>query len=166
MSSNNSKWDDFCERFSREEHMPHEHNGMFYTGSFGGDGEYPITVEIKNGQYKLFDSDLNEIEREIQEIDWEVSEAEKAGYDHFMYKEIQEQPEVIERTISGRLETTSEEIPIKLDEASKYEKIWILLWVHNNVINNVLVVIVFLCFLQAVDVLRRDLTVRAQPLHL
>ena len=82
-------------------------------------------VEIKNGQYKLFDSDLNEIEREIQEIDWEVSEAEKAGHDHFMYKEILEQPEVIERTISGRLETTSEEIPIKLDQASKYEKIWI-----------------------------------------
>ena len=82
-------------------------------------------VEIKNGKYKLFDSELNEIEREIQEIDWEVSEAEKAGYDHFMYKEILEQPEVIERTISGRLETTSKEIPIKLDEASKYEKIWI-----------------------------------------
>ena len=82
-------------------------------------------VEIKNGHYKLFDSDLNEIEREIQEIEWEVSEAEKAGHDHFMYKEILEQPEVIERTISGRIETTSEEIPIKLDEASKYEKIWI-----------------------------------------
>ena len=82
-------------------------------------------VEIKNGQYKLFDSDLNEIEREIQEIDWEVSEAEKLGHDHFMYKEILEQAEVIERTISGRLELTSEEIPINLDEASKYEKIWI-----------------------------------------
>ena len=48
-------------------------------------------VEIKNGQYKLFDSELNEIEREIQEIDWEVSEAEKLGHDHFMYKEILEQ---------------------------------------------------------------------------
>ena len=82
-------------------------------------------VEIKNGQYKLFDSELNEIEREIQEIDWEVSEAEKLGYDHFMYKEILEQSEVIERTISGRLETNSKEIPIKQDEASKYEKIWI-----------------------------------------
>ena len=79
-------------------------------------------VEIKNGQYKLFDSELNEIEREIQEIDWEVSEAEKLGYDHFMYKEILEQSEVIERTISGRLETTSKEIPIKQDEASKYRK--------------------------------------------
>ena len=82
-------------------------------------------VEIKNGQYKLFDSELNEIEREIQEIDWAVSEAEKLGHDHFMYKEILEQSEVIERTISGRLETTSKEIPIKQDEASKYEKIWI-----------------------------------------
>ena len=45
-----NKWDDFCERFSREQHLPHEHNGMFYTGSFGGDGGYPVTVEIKNGQ--------------------------------------------------------------------------------------------------------------------
>ena len=82
-------------------------------------------VEIKNGQYKLFDSDLNEIEREIQEIDWEVSEAEKAGYDHFMYKEILEQAEVIERTISGRLEIGSEEIPIDLNKAKGFEKIWI-----------------------------------------
>ena len=82
-------------------------------------------VEIKNGKYKLFDSELNEIQREIQEIDWEVSEAEKSGYDHFMYKEILEQSEVIERTLSGRLEASSDEIPIKLDEASKFEKIWI-----------------------------------------
>ena len=82
-------------------------------------------VEIKNGKYKLFDSDLNEIEREIQEIDWEVSEAEKSGYDHFMYKEILEQSEVIERTISGRLDTNSDDIPIMSDHASKFEKIWI-----------------------------------------
>ncbi len=82
-------------------------------------------VEIKNGKYKLFDSELNEIQREIQEIDWEVSEAEKSGYDHFMYKEILEQSEVIERTLSGRLEASSDEIPIKLNEASKFEKIWI-----------------------------------------
>ncbi len=42
-----------------------------------------------------------------------------------MYKEILEQSEVIERTLSGRLEASSDEIPIKLDEASKFEKIWI-----------------------------------------
>ena len=42
-----------------------------------------------------------------------------------MYKEILEQSEVIERTLYGRLEASSDEIPIKLNEASKFEKIWI-----------------------------------------
>jgi glucosamine--fructose-6-phosphate aminotransferase (isomerizing) len=82
-------------------------------------------VEIKNGQYQLFDIDMNEITREIQVIDWEVSEAEKSGHDHFMYKEILEQSEVIERTITGRLELGSEQIPIDLKHAKKFEKIWI-----------------------------------------
>lgn len=82
-------------------------------------------VEIKNGQYQLFDIDMNEITREVQLIDWEVSEAEKSGHDHFMYKEILEQSEVIERTITGRLELGSEQIPIDLEHAKKFEKIWI-----------------------------------------
>ena len=82
-------------------------------------------VEIHDGNYKLFDSDLNGIKREVQIIDWEVSEAEKSGHDHFMYKEILEQAEVIERTITGRLEEDSAEIPITKDEAQKYDKIWI-----------------------------------------
>lgn len=82
-------------------------------------------VEITNGKFKLFDENMNEISREIQEIDWKVSEAEKSGYDHFMYKEILEQAEVIERTISGRLEIGSEEIPIDLNKAKEFEKIWI-----------------------------------------
>lgn len=82
-------------------------------------------VEITNGKFKLFDENMNEISREIQEIDWKVSEAEKSGYDHFMYKEILEQAEVIERTISGRLEIGSAEIPIDLNKAKEFEKIWI-----------------------------------------
>ena len=82
-------------------------------------------VEIHDGNYKLFDADLNDIEREVQIIDWEVSEAEKSGHDHFMYKEILEQGEVIERTITGRLEEGSPEIPITKEKAQKYEKIWI-----------------------------------------
>ena len=43
-----------------------------------------------------------------------------------MYKEILEQGEVIERTITGRLEEGSPEIPITKEESyQKYEKIWI-----------------------------------------
>ena len=82
-------------------------------------------VEIKDGPYQLFDINMNTITREIQEIDWEVSEAEKSGHDHFMYKEILEQAEVIERTINGRLEVGSEEIPVDSKQAKQFEKIWI-----------------------------------------
>ena len=82
-------------------------------------------VEIKNGNYQLFDINMNKVTRDIQEIDWEVSEAEKSGHDHYMYKEILEQSEVIERTIAGRLELGSEEIPIDLKKAKQFEKIWI-----------------------------------------
>ena len=82
-------------------------------------------VEIKDGSYQLFDINMNKISREVQEIDWEVSEAEKSGHDHFMYKEILEQAEVIERTITGRLVIGSEEIPVDLNKAKQFEKIWI-----------------------------------------
>ena len=82
-------------------------------------------VEINDGNFTLYDKEKNVITRDIQVIDWEVSEAEKAGHDHFMYKEILEQAEVIERTISGRIEKNSTEIPIHLDKAKKFEKIWI-----------------------------------------
>ena len=82
-------------------------------------------VEIKDGSYQLFDINMNKISREVQEIDWKVSEAEKSGHDHFMYKEILEQAEVIERTITGRLEIGSEEIPVDLNIAKQFEKIWI-----------------------------------------
>lgn len=82
-------------------------------------------VEINDGNFTLYDIEKNVITRDIQVIDWEVSEAEKAGHDHFMYKEILEQAEVIERTIAGRIEKNSTEIPIHLDKAKKFEKIWI-----------------------------------------
>ena len=82
-------------------------------------------VEIKDGSYQLFDINMNKISREVQEIDWKVSEAEKSGHDHFMYKEILEQAEVIEKTITGRLEIGSEEIPVDLNKAKQFEKIWI-----------------------------------------
>ena len=82
-------------------------------------------VKIENGHFELFDINKNKISREIQVIDWEVSEAEKGGHDHFMYKEILEQPEVIKRTISGRLAGIESDIPISKEEAQKFEKIWI-----------------------------------------
>lgn len=43
------------------------------------------------------------IDREVTHIDWDAEQAEKGGYEHFMLKEIHEQPDVITETLSGRL---------------------------------------------------------------
>ena len=47
--------------------------------------------------------DGSEIEKEVQEIKWDAGMAEKAGYKHFMLKEIYEQPEAILNTFRGRM---------------------------------------------------------------
>ena len=44
------------------------------------------------------------IDREITHIDWDAAQAEKGGYEHFMLKEIHEQPDVITETLGGRLD--------------------------------------------------------------
>ena len=46
---------------------------------------------------------LQPVEKEISHIDWEIDAAEKGGYEHFMFKEIMEQPEALRRAILPRL---------------------------------------------------------------
>ena len=46
----------------------------------------------------------SEVDKEVQKIDWNASMAEKAGYKHFMLKEIYEQPQAITNTVSGRID--------------------------------------------------------------
>ena len=50
-------------------------------------------------------TDINHVprEKEEKEIEWDLQEAQKGGYDHFMLKEIMEEPETIENAIRGRL---------------------------------------------------------------
>jgi len=43
------------------------------------------------------------IDREVIHIDWDAQQAEKGGYEHFMLKEIHEQPDVVTETLGGRL---------------------------------------------------------------
>jgi len=43
------------------------------------------------------------VEREVQEVDWDVETAEKGGYDTFMLKEIHEQPDAVAETVADRL---------------------------------------------------------------
>ncbi|MEN8235272.1 MAG: glutamine--fructose-6-phosphate transaminase (isomerizing) [Actinomycetota bacterium] len=43
------------------------------------------------------------VDREVIHIDWDAGQAEKGGYEHFMLKEIYEQPDVITETLGGRI---------------------------------------------------------------
>jgi glucosamine--fructose-6-phosphate aminotransferase (isomerizing) len=47
--------------------------------------------------------DGTEVQREVTTIDWTPEAAEKGGYEHFMLKEIHEQPETLRQTIAGRV---------------------------------------------------------------
>lgn len=49
------------------------------------------------------DQQGNPIEKVTEHIDWDISDAEKGGYDHFMLKEIYEQPSAIAKTLSPRI---------------------------------------------------------------
>ncbi len=44
------------------------------------------------------------VSREVQEVDWDIGAIEKGGYEHFMLKEIFEQPDALANTIRGRLD--------------------------------------------------------------
>lgn len=64
------------------------------------DGEIAI---LTGDSVRLFDVVGNPIEREVSTVNWSIDAAEKGGYDHFMMKEIKEQPEVIAKTFEPRL---------------------------------------------------------------
>ena len=48
--------------------------------------------------------DNTPVTREVQEVDWDIGAIEKGGYEHFMLKEIFEQPDALANTIRGRLD--------------------------------------------------------------
>ena len=58
---------------------------------------------IGRNSFSVKTLDGEEIEKEISEIKWDIGQIEKKGFEHFMLKEIFEQPEAVENTLRGRL---------------------------------------------------------------
>ena len=48
----------------------------------------------------IYDKDEKEVKREVKKVEWNFEQASKGGYAHFMIKEIEEQPEIIEKTLN------------------------------------------------------------------
>ncbi len=73
------------------------------------------TVVLTPDSVKIYDDERNEVSRDVFHVTWDADAAEKEGYDHFMLKEIYEQPKGLHETISRRL---NEDGTIKLDGIS------------------------------------------------
>ena len=58
-------------------------------------------AHVKSGEITFYNLDGEEIEKEPKKIDWDAEAAEKAGYEHFMMKEIHEQPKAVSDTINS-----------------------------------------------------------------
>ena len=56
---------------------------------------------VQKGKITFYNLDGDEIEKELVEIKWDAEAAEKAGYEHFMIKEIHEQPKAVQDTLNS-----------------------------------------------------------------
>uniref|UniRef100_UPI00272CF7D0 isomerizing glutamine--fructose-6-phosphate transaminase n=1 Tax=Vallitalea guaymasensis TaxID=1185412 RepID=UPI00272CF7D0 len=57
---------------------------------------------VTKDNVKIIDTDKNEVTREIYNVTWDLKAARKEGFDHFMLKEIFEQPRVVKDTLTPR----------------------------------------------------------------
>ncbi len=73
------------------------------------DGEMVI---VRRGGFEVRTIEEVPLQREVHELEWDLGQIEKSGYEHFMLKEIMEQPEALENCMRGRI--SLEENTIKL----------------------------------------------------
>ncbi len=61
-------------------------------------------VHVKNGEIAILDSDKQPVSKELKVVEWDIEAASKNGFDHFMMKEIYDQPQAIRDTLLRRLD--------------------------------------------------------------
>lgn len=83
---------------------------------------------LKADEIRFYTVDEEEIEKEPVHIDWDANAAEKGGYEHFMLKEMYEQPKTVRDTLSPRIKENQihiEELNMTDDEIRAIKKIHI-----------------------------------------
>ena len=83
---------------------------------------------LADGNITFYNLDGDEIEKELEEIKWDAEAAEKGGYEHFMMKEIHEQPKAIADTLNsvlkdGKLDLSA--VELSDEEIKKISQIYI-----------------------------------------
>lgn len=85
-------------------------------------------VVLSADNVKVYNTDGDEIKKYVFHVDWDISAAEKGGYEHFMFKEIMEQPRAIRDTVSPRIQNGKivlDDIKLTADYIKKIDKIYI-----------------------------------------
>ena len=85
-------------------------------------------AKLVPGEAHFYDLNGDEIEKETTEIKWDAEAAEKAGFEHFMMKEIYEQPKAIRDTLNSVVKDEVidfTDIDITEEEIKKYSQIYI-----------------------------------------
>ncbi len=85
-------------------------------------------VKLTADGIEFFTVDEEKIEKEAVTIEWDANAAEKGGYEHFLLKEIYEQPETVDKTLSPRLKDgriVIEELGLTDEEIKALRKIYI-----------------------------------------
>ena len=83
------------------------------------DGEF---AELTPDSITVFDCTGHTIQKRVSRITWDIQAAEKGGYDHFMLKEIMEQPRAVKATMAPRIkgrEIVLDDVDIDLKQINK-----------------------------------------------
>ncbi len=91
------------------------------------DGEMAV---VEKDNIKVMQLNGKPVEKEVFTVNWDVEAAEKGGYDHFMIKEIYEQPKAIKDTLSPRINKDNviklDDIKITKEELEKINRVYII----------------------------------------
>lgn len=85
-------------------------------------------VRLTREGVSFYNSDLEPIEKEMSTIKWDITAAEKGGYEHFMLKEIYEQPKAVHDTLHPRIRENDiviDELNMNAEDIKKLKKIFI-----------------------------------------
>ena len=85
-------------------------------------------AKVSKEEITFYNLDGEEIQKKMKTVDWDAEAAEKAGFEHFMMKEIHEQPKAVRDTLNsvvkdGRIDF--KEMQISDEDLNKYEQIYI-----------------------------------------
>ncbi len=74
------------------------------------DGEF---AELSADGWRVTDTDGSAVEKSIETVSWDPEDTGKSGYDHFMLKEIHEQPRALRQCLSGRVDELVGEVTVE-----------------------------------------------------